>query len=84
MSDSTSGRWIETWASDSRPGDLVRLPGDEDARQLVDRYYSTDAFRFVAVFPGGVREPLVKSSRLEIWDEDGSVARRIQTIVSDV
>lgn len=79
--DTPAGRWVMTFAADSRPGDLIRTSGRQDARRLVSRTYPERCLTFQATWPGGVVESVAKTRVIEIWDPpDGSVMQRVQTL----
>jgi hypothetical protein len=79
MDANTAGQWVRTWATDVTPGDLIRIDGEHF--RAVDRDYPgvvSPIFRIT--LPSGITKTLGKLTRLEIFDPDGSVARRVQVI----
>lgn len=79
MTDLRTGRWVRTYAVDVAAGDLVRIDGMQHRVISRNRPPFTEP-TFKVRFPGGVRT-LGKLSRLEIWDEDGTVTARVQAIL---
>jgi hypothetical protein len=80
MKTDDGGRWVPTFAADSRPGDKIRMVGKPD-RRIINRDYP-DVWRPVlrVEFPGGVVETIAKTRPVEIWDPDGSVSQRVQDL----
>jgi hypothetical protein len=83
VSDATTtatGRWVRAWATDIAPGDLVRI--DSREHRVISRTYPpVTSPLFKARFPGGTRT-LGKLSRVEIRDEDGTVAVRVRAVIN--
>jgi hypothetical protein len=76
--DPAGGRWVETYASDLRIGDLVRTaPGGPEQRLISRSYPWVTSLKFRVTFDAGVEEYWFKSSRVEIWDETGAVIQRV-------
>ncbi|MGH3380234.1 MAG: hypothetical protein ACRDP6_36425 [Actinoallomurus sp.] len=74
------GRWVPTFWSDAQPGDTIRMAADGASRLIVDRDYPESWARNLRiVFRDGV-ERVGKTQRVEIWDTDGSVSRRVQDL----
>jgi hypothetical protein len=76
--DPVGRRWVETYASDLQIGDLVRTAPRGPERRLVSRSYpGVTSLEFRVTFDAGVEEYWFKSSKVEIWDETGSVIQRV-------
>jgi hypothetical protein len=79
MTDSDAPRWLTTWAIDVRPYDRVRIDGQE--LNVIGRYVPPFTSPLLRIrYPGGVKT-IGKLSRIEIFDPDGSVARRVQLVL---
>jgi hypothetical protein len=80
MGDSeTAPRWLRIFGTDCREGDLLRIVGEH--YRVVDRTYPpvwSPVFRIT--LPDGSTMSLGKSSTVEIFDPDGSVASRVMEI----
>lgn len=71
--------WLRTWASDVAPGDLIKFHELGDAVRVLDRDYPpVYDFTFRVRLDGDATKTLAKSSRIRIFDPDGTVARRLQ------
>lgn len=80
MAESETGRWVSTFATDTRPGDKIRRSEGAPERRIVDRNYPPvhQSTFHVDYADGG--ESIGKLALIEIWDPDGSVSRRVQEI----
>lgn len=72
--------WLHAWASDSAPGDVLKLDGvDGPAVHLDDRDYpDVTETAFHVLLGDGTRTTLRKSAAVWIHDPDGEVERRIR------
>lgn len=74
------GRWVPTFASDSQPGDTIRLAQDGPTRLIVDRDYPPSGRDLTLTFIERDKRVDVlvgKTQGIEIWDTDGSVSQRV-------
>lgn len=76
------GRWVPTFATDTRPGDTIRLAEDGPARLITFRDYPDSSWvrNLRITFAGPVTEKIGKTRKVEIWDTDGSVSQRVQDL----
>jgi hypothetical protein len=72
------GRWVSTLASDIRPRDKVRLKDVE--RHVLGRDYPPGHEPAYRLQHGNGIETVAKTSRVEIWDPDGSVIERVESL----
>lgn len=77
---SGGGWWVPTFAADSQPGDTVRLAEDGPARLIVDRDYPDSWARNLRIVFRDGAELVGKTAKVEIWDTDGRVTRRVQDL----
>lgn len=80
LQDTPVSRWIMTYASDCRPGDLIRSAGKGDARRLLDRTYPELSLTFEATWSGGAVESIAKDRLVQLWDPTGEVAQRVREL----
>jgi hypothetical protein len=78
MAESETGRWLSTWATDIEPGDKIRRDGDE--RLVASRNYPPVTQPTFRLEYGTGGESIGKLTKVEIWDPDGSVSRRVMEI----
>lgn len=77
----TPPRWLRIFATDVRPGDLIRFAELGDAVRVVDRDYSPvfDPI-FRVKIDGDDTKGVFKSSKIWIFDPDGEIAKRVMEI----
>jgi hypothetical protein len=73
------GRWVLTFGVDSVPGDVIRMSGGPE-RRIVDRDYPDVWIPVLRMVFSDGTESVPKLGKVEIWDPDGSVSRRVQDI----
>lgn len=72
-------RWVRIFGADCREGDLLRIAGEQ--YRVVDRTYTPAwKFGFRITLPDGSTMGLGKTSMIEVFDPDGSVAERVMEI----
>ena len=81
-SETAEPRWLRTWATDITPGDLIRRTPDGPSLRVVDRDYPGAYSPIFSIKLGnGQTESLGKLSKVDIFDPDGSVERRVQMVL---
>jgi hypothetical protein len=78
--DTPVSTWIMTFASDSRSGDLIQMTGREQAQRLLTRTFPEASLTFEATWRSGAVEYIRKDRVVQIFDPDGSVAKRVREL----
>jgi hypothetical protein len=82
QADQTPPCWLRIWATDVMPNDLVRFRPGTDAVRIIDRTYpSAISSSFTVTLPGGETAGVMKMAKIEIFDPDGTVGRRVQMVL---
>jgi hypothetical protein len=71
------GRWVSTLASDIEQGDTIRREGKE--RYVVSRTRPPATQPTFRLEYGTEGENISKIARVQIWDPDGTVTRRVKS-----
>jgi len=72
-------RWLRIYASECETGDLLRIVGEQ--YRVADRTVPPVWMPiFVITLPSGSTMSLAKSTRVEIFDPDGSVTARVHEL----
>jgi hypothetical protein len=75
---SSSGRWVSAHASDIRPRDKIRLKGVE--LHVLGRDYPPAREPAYRLQHGNGVETVAKTAQVEIWDTDGGVIERVESL----
>jgi hypothetical protein len=71
------GRWVSALAIDIEPGDTIRRNGQE--RHVVGRDRPPAIQPTFRLEYGTEGENIAKIARVQIWDSDGTVTRRVRS-----
>jgi hypothetical protein len=72
------GRWVPTFAGDIHPGDTIRRNGDE--RRVTGRGHPPVHQPTFRLSYADGQETIAKTAHVEIWDPDGSVIERVESL----
>lgn len=77
--------WLRIWATDLAPGDLVRFRPEGPSIRIIDRDYPGPHTRIFRIrLEGDDSTGLSKMAQVQVFDPDGSVRRRVQTVLPEL